>query len=188
MPDQFDHIAAQFAADRARRAALVAQAQSWTGATDPDSLGNFDEVDAVPGDQLPNIYARLIALSVQRLRVLSAQLNAAYAEHQVDALVYAKKAYNPGTEELETIGEEPTALARLEGQERDRLEGLITPAVRLQMEVRSREAVAQHGQRIAALAQSMCEEAGLNWASEETRRLAQRAIVRAEAAVVRARG
>jgi hypothetical protein len=184
MPD-FDHVAAEFEADRARRAALVAQAQAWTGGQGADEFGTFDTCAPVPGEQLPNIYARLIALSVQRLRVLSGQLARAYAEHDVDALVYERKAYDPGTEELVTVGQAVTALADLEGKERDRLEGLITTAIRLQMEVRSQEAVRDHGRRIAALAQALCEQVGLDWAADDTRRLAQRAIVTAEGQGVR---
>lgn len=183
MPENFDHVAAALEADRARRAALLAQARGWTSGQGVTELGSFDTAEPLPGDQMPNIYARLIALSAQRLRVLSDQLAQAYAKDGVVALVYERRAYNPGTEQLETIGQEPTALAKLEGKERDRLAELLTTAVRLQLEVRSDAAVRSHGRRIAALAQTLCEEAGLNWADEQTRRLAQRAIVRAEAQI-----
>lgn len=180
MSPDFDHIAAEFEADRTRRAALVAQAQAWTGGQGADELGSFDTTAPVAGEQIPNIYARLIALSVQRLRVLSGQLAEAFATEGVRALVYERKAYNVGTEELEVIGEEPTALAKMEVKEREHLATLLTTAVRLQLEARDRDAVRRHGQRMAALAQAFAEQAGLDWADEETRRLAQRAIVAAE--------
>lgn len=178
----FDQIAEQFAAHRAQRDALTAQAQSWTGQSVGD-LGTFDATPPVAGAELPNIYARLIALSVQRLRVLSDQLAQAYETDKLAALVYARKAYDPGTETLETIGEEPTALAVLEGKERDRLANLLRDAVRLQLEARSQEVIRNHGLRIATLAKTLCEAAGLDWADEDTRRLAQRAIVAAESQV-----
>lgn len=178
----FDQISQQFAAHRAQRDALTAQAQSWTQQSVGD-LGTFDATPPVAGSELPNIYARLIALSVQRLRVLSDQLAQAYGTGQLTALVYERKAYDPGTEELVTLSEEPTALAVLEGKERDRLANLLRDAVRLQLEARSVEVIRNHGLRIATLTQALCEAAGLDWADEDTRRLAQRAIVSAESQV-----
>jgi hypothetical protein len=184
VPD-LEPIAAEFAALRERRTALITQAQAWTGGQGPDELGTFDNSAPVDGDQIGSIYARLVALSVQRLRVLSDQLAASYAAHAERALVMETKAYNRETEELEVTGEQITALAQLEGKERDRLERLLTVAVRLQLESRSVAAIANHGLRTAALAQSLCEQAGLDWADADTRRLAQRAIVDAEARVVK---
>ena len=187
VPD-FDHIAQEFHALRSKRAALTAQAQAWTGGQGSDELGTFDNSAPVDGDQIGSIYARLVALSVQRLRVLSEQLSQAYAAEGKDALVMETKIYNPGTEELEVTGEQITALAQLELKERKMLQELLTVAVRLQLESRSVAAIANHGLRMAALAQSLCEEAGLDWADNETRRLAQRAILNAEERVVKAQG
>lgn len=180
MEPDYTPVAQAFAASRARRDALLAQAQSWTGC-DTGDFGTFDSVTPVSGDELGSIYARLAALSVQRLRVLSAQLAAAYEADPAGALVYERKAYDPATEELVTIGQEVTALAKLEAAERDRLERLITVAVRLRLEVRSEEAIRLQGRRMAALVQAACEQAGLDWSLPETRRVAQRAVVAAEA-------
>lgn len=181
MTQDFAAVAATFADHRARSDALIAQARAWTGGQAVDDLGNFDTTPPLDGGQLTNVYARLIALSVQRLRVLSDQLNRAFAENQLAAFVREKLIYDPASQEVVTAGEEITALAALEAKERDRLEGLILSAIRLQMEYRSQQAVTRHGQRMAALAQALCEEAGLDWADEATRRLAGRAILRAEA-------
>jgi hypothetical protein len=177
-------IAATFADRRQRDAALVDQAQSWTGQGIED-LGTFDASPQIDGDELGNVYARLVSLSVQRLRVVSDQLARAFAEHGVDALVKDRLAYNPGTEELEVIGEQVSALAELEGRERKQLQELLTAAVRLRLETRSAEAIAAQGQRMAALAQALCEEVGLDWNTDSARRVAQRAVIRAEAAMAR---
>jgi hypothetical protein len=177
-------IAATFADRRQRDAALVDQAQSWTGQGIED-LGTFDASPQIDGDELGNVYARLVALSIQRLRVVSDQLAKAFAEHGVAALVKDRLAYNPGTEELEVIGEQVSALAELEGRERKQLQELLTAAVRLRLETRSAEAIAAQGQRMAALAQALCEEVGLDWNTDAARRVAQRAVIRAEAAMAR---
>jgi hypothetical protein len=179
--DEFAAVAHVFAGAAAKRAALVEQARSWTGVDSNAELGNFDTVMPTDGDQLGNIYARLVALSAQRLRVLSDQLARAYAAYGVDAFRYEKQIYNPRTEEVEVASEEVTVLYRLEAEERDRLERLLIAAVKLQLESRSAEAVAMQAQRQVAYVRSMAEAAGLSWADESTRRLAQRAVVRAEA-------
>jgi hypothetical protein len=172
-------------AAHARRRALLEQAQAFTGIDTDTELGTFDTVAPTSGEDLGNIYARLVALSAQRLRVLSAQLAAAHRDDPTGAFVYEKKAWNQATEELEVISEEPTALARLVTQESDRLADLLTTAVKLRLEVRSAEALAMQSKRIAAYVQAMAETAGLDWSQAETRRLAQRAIVAAEASMAR---
>ena len=185
--DPFDDAAGTFAAHRARDAALTASARSWAPATPPRAddmdLGNFDSVAPLEADQIGPTYARLAALSMQRLRVLSAQLQEQYAAHGTAAFVRDRLVYNPATQEVETAGEEPTALARLESAERAELRTLLTTAVRLKLEVQSAATRVQHAQRMAALAQSMAEQMGLDWADEGTRRLAQRAVLQAEARV-----
>jgi hypothetical protein len=193
VPDDLDHppevyraVAQQFDASRARQAALVAQAQSWTGVTGCDDLGTFDTVIPLDGDQLSNVYARLMALSVQRLRVLSAQLAEAYATDSATAFVYDKLMYNPASQEVEVASQEVTALARLESEERDRLKDLLALSVRLQLEVRAADAIKTQGQRMAALAQALCEKVGLDWDEPDTKRLAQAAVLAAEDLVTRA--
>ena len=184
VPADLVAIAATFADRRERATALIEQAQAWTSQT-IDELGTFDASPQMDGDELGNVYARLVSLSIQRLRVVSDQLSKAFAEHGVDALVKDRLAYNPGTEELEVIGEQVSALAELEARERKELRELLTAAVRLRLETRSAEAIAAQGQRMAALAQALCEEVGLDWNTEAARRVAQRAVIRAEAAMAR---
>lgn len=184
-PDNpLDGIAQRFADHRAQQAALTASARSWAPqkAADMD-LGTFDSVAPLEAEQIGPTYARLAALSMQRLRVLSAQLTEQYRDHGMAALVRDKLIYNPATQDVEVAGEEPTALARMEAEERRELRTLLTTAVRLKLEVQSAAARTQHAQRMAALAQSMAELVGLDWANEETRRLAQRAVLQAEARV-----
>jgi hypothetical protein len=188
VPADFEAAADLLAASRARRNALLAQAQAFTGIDTDTELGTFDTVAPTSGEDLGNIYARLVALSAQRLRVLSAQLADAHRSDPTGAFVYEKKAWNQATEELEVISEEPTALSRLVTQESDRLADLLTTAVKLRLEVRSAEALAMQSKRIAAYVQAMAEAAGLDWSQADTRRLAQRAIVAAEAGMARMRG
>jgi hypothetical protein len=183
MSADFAAAAEVFAGARARRAALLAQVQSWTGIDEPDELGTFDTVTPTSGEEMGNIYARLVALSAQRLRVLTGQLSAAHKADPQGAFVYEKKTWNPATESVETASEEPTALMRLVTQESDRLAELLVTAVKLRLEVRSAEAIALQSKRMAALVRAMAEAAGLNWGEEATRRIAQRAIVSAEAAM-----
>lgn len=181
----FAPVADAFAAHRARAAALEAQARSWAPTEPPRAddmaLGTFDTVAPLEGDQIGNVYARLAALSVQRLRVLGAQLREQYAAHGMAAFVRDRLIYNPGTQEVETAGEEPTALARLELDERKLLQNLLTAAVRLKLETQSQAARDMHGARMAAFAQAFAEKAGMDWSAPETRRLAQAAVLSAEA-------
>lgn len=182
--DPFDGIAQTFAHHRAQEAALTASARAWAPPTaEGMDLGDFDTVAPLEGAEIGNTYARLAALSQQRLRVLSAQLREQYATHGMAAFVRDRLIYNPATQEVEVAGEEPTALARQEFAERQELRTLLTTAVRLKLEVQSAAARQQHAQRMAALAQSMAEMLGLDWADEATRRLAQRAVLQAEARV-----
>lgn len=177
--EAYARVAHEFAVSRARNTALITQAQAWTGVA-AGELGTFDTVTPLDGAEIGNVYARLVSLSVQRLRVLSGQLDAAYAEHGVAAFVRDRQAYNPATREVEVIGEDPTALAKLENEERDRLKDLLALAVRLELETHAASAVKSQGKRMAALAQALCEAAGMDWTAEETRRLAQRAVLTAE--------
>lgn len=183
-PDPFDGIAETFADHRAQEASLAASARSWQPETATAmDLGDLDTVTPLEGDQIGTTYARLAALSQQRIRVLSAQLREQYATHGMAAFVRDRLVYNPATQEVEVAGEEPTGLARQEFAERQELRTLLTTAVRLKLEVQSAAARTQHAQRMAALAQSMAELMGLDWADETTRRLAQRAVLQAEARV-----
>lgn len=185
-PGPYTAIAGTFGAHRARQALQLAQTRAWTGIEGAEELGTFDSVSPLEAGEVSNVYARLAALSVQRLRVLSDQLSRAYTEHGTAAFVRDRLIYNPATQEVEVAGEEPTALAKLELEERKLLQNLLTSAVRLKLEAQSQAARDNHGRRMAAFAQSLCELAGLDWAAEDTRRLAQRAILVAEAEVSRA--
>lgn len=184
-PGPYTAIAGTFGAHRARQAVQLAQTQAWTGVEAAGELGTFDTVTPLESGEIGNVYARLAALSVQRLRVLSSQLAQQYTEHGMNAFVRDRLIYNPATQEVEVAGEEPTALAKLELDERKLLQNLLTSAVRLKLEAQSQAARDGHGRRMAAFAQSLCELAGLDWAAEDTRRLAQRAVLVAEAEVAR---
>lgn len=184
--DHFNDVAATFAAHRAQQAALGDQARSWTPARADDmELGTFDSVTPLDGGEIGSVYARLAALSVQRLRVLTAQLAEQYADHGMGAFVRDRLVYNPANQDVEVAGEELTGLARLELEERKLLQGLLTAAVRLKLEVHSAQARQSHGRRMAALAEALCEQVGMDWSAPETRRMAQQAVIRAEAEVSR---
>lgn len=189
-PGPFADVAEVFRAQRIRDARQLADAQAWTPtvpvkAEDMD-LGTFDSVTPLNGDDIGNVYARLTALSVQRLRVLSAQLAEQYRDHGMAAFVRDQLLYNPATNEVEVAGEQSTQLARQDFEERKLLKDLLTTAVRLKLEVQSQQAVAQHGLRQAVTLQAFAEQCGLDWNEPETRRMAQQAVLRAEAEVARA--
>lgn len=162
-----------FAEARARDAALTATAQAF----DATALGTLDDVEPLAGSDLPALIARQLALTGQRVRVLSAQLARAYAEHGRNALVREDFVYDRETGTAISAGESITALAELEGKERDRLDRQLAAAVRLGLEKQSREEREQLARQVATVARELCEQAGLSWSDEGTRALARRVIV-----------
>jgi hypothetical protein len=72
-------------------------------------------------------------------------------------------------------------LVTLEGAERDRAAQLGLQLAKLGLDIATvRSAtVAKQARLMVALAQALCEEVGLDWADDATRRIAQRAVVRA---------
>lgn len=157
--------------------AVTATAQAF----DPASvLGTLDDVDPLFEDDLPALYSRQLALTARRVRVLSAQLAQAFAEHKQAALVREDFIFDRETGTPVSAGESITALAELEGKERDRLDRQLATALRLRaLERESAERRAEFGRRVGTLAQELCERAGLDWAAEGTRQIAAAAVVRA---------
>jgi enamine deaminase RidA (YjgF/YER057c/UK114 family) len=72
-------------------------------------------------------------------------------------------------------------LVTLEGAERDRAAHLGLQLAKLGLDIATvrSAAVAKQARQMAALAQALCEEVGLDWADDATRRIAQRAVLRA---------
>lgn len=165
-----------FAQARARDAALTATAQAF----DATELGTLDDVDPLTEDGLSDVYSRQIALTVQRVRVLSAQLAQAYAEHKEKALVRENFIWDRETGEAISAGESITALAELEGKERDRLDRQIAQVVKLRvLAEESAERRQDYARKMAAALRDVCTAAGLDWSDEETRQIARRAAVAA---------
>lgn len=172
-----DPVAA-FAEHRERAAELVEQARSYTGLP-ASALGSLDAVDPLPGSAVPNVYARAVALTAQRVRYFSDQLAQAVEKHGVSALVRENLVYDPETSEVRVASETPTALADMEYRERRLLESQLQAAIRLGLQQRSaaeRQAIID---RNVDLLESFAVEAGMDWAAPDTRRIAQRALLRA---------
>lgn len=165
-----------FADQRARQAALTATAQAF----DATVLGTLDDVAPMHENDLPDFYSRQIGLTAQRVRVLSAQLAQAYAERKMDALVREDFVYDRETGAAVRAGESITALAELEGRERDRLDRQLGQALKLRiLAEESAERRRDTARRMAALTEELCTKAGLDWADPEVKALARRAVVAA---------
>lgn len=153
-------------------------------AFDARELGTLDDAEPLYEGDLPELYGRQVALTRQRIRVLSAQLARAYDEHGEKALVRETFIYDRETGEAVSSGEQITGLAELEGRERDRLDRQI--ALHLKLAVIAEEAAGERRKRsqaLARLAEEICRAAGLDWAAAETREIARRAVAAAFAAV-----
>jgi hypothetical protein len=80
--------------------------------------------------------------------------------------------------ELVTVSEGLTGLARIEMEERKLLDAQFAAAVRLGLEERSQAERERSADLQADLVRAALEEAGLDWSAENTRRIAQRALLR----------
>jgi len=137
-----------------------------------------DEGDTTAADVDPRLsLPALHRVAVRRAGWLADRLGEAVAARGIVALVDDQYAMT-GTGELVRTGEQIRALAELEGRERDRAERIAASMARLGLEARASTAQAEKtGQLMAMFAQALCEAAGLDWADDATRRLAQKAAI-----------
>lgn len=155
--------------------------------------------------QFAEVYARLLALSVARLEFLGELLAAEYARHSdsdesTDEGLYDPGSVDPGqdggiraivgnTYDLDKfgtpvpIGEAARALFKLEAEERDRAARLAKDAIRIGVQARQVDVMRSYGHTVVASMRALCEQLGIDWAEEATRRAAQRAIITARSRV-----
>jgi hypothetical protein len=151
--------------------------------------------------QFAETYARLLALSVARLEFLGELLAEEY-ERLSDARTsdhpdFAEgDDYDPGDRGAMgalvgatygiakdgytlAIGENIRALVKLEAEERDRAARLAKDGIRIGIEAKQVDVMRSYGRTVVASLRALCEELGVSWEEEGTRRAAQRAILTA---------
>lgn len=140
----------------------------------PDAV-SADDCD--PGRTLP----MLAATATRRAQWLSDRLAEAVQRDGLRALIDDQWGVD-GQGNAVRLGEQVRALVTLEGAERDRAAQLGLQLAKLGLDISATRsaAVAKQGRQLAALAQALCEEVGLDWADNATRRIAQRAVLRAQ--------
>jgi hypothetical protein len=138
--------------------------------------------DAVPADDCDpaRTLPILAATATRRAQWLSDRLAEAVQRDGLHALVDDQWGVD-GQGNAVRLGEQVRALVTLEGAERDRAAHLSLQLAKLGLDISSARsaAVAKQARQMVTLAQALCEEVGLDWADDATRRIAQRAVLRA---------
>jgi hypothetical protein len=139
----------------------------------PDAV-SADDCD--PGRTLP----MLAATATRRAQWLSDRLAEAVQRDGLRALIDDQWGVD-GQGNAVRLGEQVRALVKLEGAERDRAAHLGLQLAKLGLDISTARsaAVAKQARQMVALAEALCEEVGLDWADDATRRIAQRAVLRA---------
>jgi hypothetical protein len=132
--------------------------------------------DCDPGHTLP----MLAATATRRAQWLSDRLAEAVRRDGLRALIDDQWGVD-GQGNAVRLGEQVRALVTLEGAERDRAAHLGLQLAKLGLDISTTRstAAAKQAHQMVALAEALCEEVGLDWADDATRRIAQRAVVRA---------
>jgi len=138
----------------------------------------------VQGVQFANGFAELAAVALARAEFYGKLLAEQVEREGIDGLIGEEiggVAVGGEEKHLETFakGEAVRALVALEAQERDRAAQLIEKGVRMGMEAKNVDAMRTYGRTVAEALRAMCEEFGITWTAEETRRAAQRAVLTA---------
>ena len=76
-------------------------------------------------------------------------------------------------------GEAIRALVKLEAEERDRAADLAYKGIKVGIEAKQVDVMRSYGRTVVAAIRSMCLELGVDWAAEDTRLAARRAIISA---------
>lgn len=136
--------------------------------------------------QFANGFAELAAVALARAEFYGELLAAQFAAEGLEGLIGMETgAVAVGAQEkyLETYekGEAVRALVALEAVERDRAAALIEKGVRLGMEASNVDAMRTYGRTVGEALKALCEEMGIDWSADLTRRAAQRAVLTARA-------
>ncbi|MGH3987662.1 MAG: hypothetical protein ACRDTZ_10130, partial [Pseudonocardiaceae bacterium] len=108
------------AAVRAQADALARQTGEWTVVLPDSDPGTLDTAGHLRGDEVPELYSRTVALTAQRVRMLSAELARDIKLRGRAALVREDMLWDPEEGRPVVAREVPSGLAVLEGRERDR--------------------------------------------------------------------
>lgn len=145
---------------------------------EPDTFGRFDIAAPADTADLAAYYGRLVTVSRIRVAMLGNLLADEYERKGLDAL---RRITYTATEDggSEPSGEVPTALARLELDERRTLERLLVKAAELGIKLRevSEEARAEAASAQIRLLFAFAERLGLDTFDPEVRRKMQLAVL-----------
>lgn len=148
----------------------------------PDTFGRFDVAEPAHTADLAGYYGRLVTVSRIRVEMLSNLLAEDFAKRGVDAL---RRITYTATDDggAEPSGEVPTALARLEMEERRTLERLLVKAAELGIKLRetSDEARAETAAMTIGVLIAFAERLELDQQDPDVRRLMQLAVLDAKA-------
>lgn len=128
--------------------------------------------------QFAEAYSRLVAVSMARAEFLGFKLAEAYERDNLGALVGHKYDADKFGQIYE-VSEEIRGLARLEAEERDRAAKLIKDGLRIGIEAKHVDVLRSYGHTVVASLRVLCQQLGIPWDDEATRRAASRAIVAA---------
>lgn len=143
---------------------------------EPDTFGRLSVATPTDTADLASYYGRLISVSHTRASMLGDLLADEYRAHKLDAL--RRVTYTATADGgAEPAGEVPTALARLEMDERRTLERLLVKAAELGIELRSAEAKERHATAIVGVLMAFAERLGLDQQDPQVRRNMQLAVL-----------
>lgn len=154
-----------------------------TPAEPPDTFGRFDVAEPAHTADLAGYYGRLVTVSRVRVAMLGNLLADEYERKGLDAL--RRITYTATAEGgAEPAGEVPTALARLEMDERRTLERLLVKAAELGIKLRevSDEARAETAAMTIAVLVAFAERLDLDQLDPDVRRKMQLAVLDAKQA------
>jgi hypothetical protein len=128
--------------------------------------------------QFAEAYARLVAVSMARAEFLGEKLAQAYENEGLGSLV-GHKYDSDKFGEIYEVSEETRGLAAMEERERDRAARLIKDGLRIGIEAKHVDVMRGYGHTVVASLKMLCQQLGIPWDDEATRRAASRAIVAA---------
>lgn len=146
--------------------------------------------------QFAEVYARLLAVAIARAEFYGALLAEQFERADAGERDGEHGDYDPGprgalgalvgdTYDLDkhgepvATGEAIRALVKLEADERDRAARLARDGIRIGVQAKQVDVMRSYGHTVVTAMRSLCQELGMDWTDETTRRAAQRAILAA---------